>query len=187
MNVARRSISILLIATVTTGCANTASTGVPKIELSHQSPDLAPALTDIEAPSADGAFAHLTYDLLEGGTRTLGSFEGRPLVVNFFASWCPPCITEMPELQAVFEQFGTEVAFLGLSQDASPTEALDLVARTGVGYDIGWDPDLEVYQHFGVLTMPTTVFVSATGELVEVVSGPLDREGLVERIAKIRG
>ena len=140
-----------------------------------------------EAAPAGRDVTGLAYELFEGGTRTLSHYRGRPLVVNFFAAWCPPCIAEMPEFQAVFEQLGGEVAVLGLSQDRTPAEALDLVTRTGVDYDIGWDPDLEVFSEIGGMAMPTTAFVTAEGGLAEVYSGVLNEQALLERIDRIRG
>ncbi len=141
----------------------------------------------VEALPAGSDVTGLAYELFEGGTRTLGHYRGQPLVVNFFAAWCPPCVAEMPEFQAVFEELGGEVAFLGLSQDGTAEEALDLVARTGVTYDIGWDPYLEVFFEMGGMAMPTTAFVTAAGELVEIFSGALDEQALHQRIDEIEG
>ncbi len=124
----------------------------------------------------------LTFDRFDGGTRALADYEGTPLVVNFFASWCPPCVREMPEFQRVFEELDGQAAFLGLSQDRTTQAALDLVRRTGVTYDVGWDPDLEVYETTGSIAMPTTVLVSPSGELVDTFAGALDAESLAELI-----
>ena len=180
---------ICVLAAATVGCGGT-DEEVPKIVLSQDAGvtlEAAPAPTGIEAAPAGADVTGLAYELFEGGTRTLGHYRGRPLVVNFFAAWCPPCVAEMPEFQAVFEQLGGEVAFLGLSQDRTAEEALGLVARTGVGYDIGWDPDLEAFSEVGGMAMPTTAFINAEGELAEVYSGVLNEQALLERIDRIRG
>ena len=191
---------ILVLVPATVGCGDS-DEEVPKIVLSQDavvvleeaavasSPD--PAAPAAASPSAGAVLAGrditgLAYELFEGGTRTLGHYRGRPLVVNFFAAWCPPCVAEMPEFQAVYEELGGEVAFLGLSQDRAAEEALDLVARTGVGYDIGWDPDLETFSEVGGMAMPTTAFVTAEGKLAEVYSGVLNEQALLDRIDQIR-
>lgn len=129
----------------------------------------------------------LTFDLFDGGTGTIADYEGTPLVVNFFASWCPPCVREMPEFQAVFASLGGQVAFLGLSQDSSPQAALNLVEATGVAYDVGWDLDLEVYGATGSVAMPTTAFVSPSGELLDTFAGALDADSLAELVADVLG
>ncbi len=126
--------------------------------------------------------SELTFDRFDGGTGTLADYEGTPLVVNFFASWCPPCVREMPDFQEVFEELDGQVAFLGLSQDQSTEAALNLVETTGVTYDVGWDPDLEVYEATGSIAMPTTALVSPSGELVDTFAGALDAESLAEFI-----
>ena len=137
----------------------------------------------LEPDAGDGAnLSDLTFDRFDGGTGTLADYEGTPLVVNFFASWCPPCVREMPEFQAVFEGLDGQVAFLGLSQDQSTQAALNLIETTGVTYDVGWDPDLEVYEATGSIAMPTTALVSDSGELVDTFAGALDAESLAEFI-----
>jgi thiol-disulfide isomerase/thioredoxin len=128
------------------------------------------------------SLSELTFDRFDGGTGTLADYEGTPLVVNFFASWCPPCVREMPDFQEVFEDLDGQVAFLGLSQDQSTQAALNLVETTGVTYDVGWDPDLEVYEATGSIAMPTTALVSPSGELVDTFAGALDAASLAEFI-----
>ena len=77
----------------------------------------------------------------------------------------------MPEFQEVFEKLEGRVAFLGLSQDQTPEDALALVkATTGATYDIGWDLDLEVCGATSSIAIPTTAFVSASGLLVDTAS-----------------
>ena len=155
---------------------------IPKIVLSQDSPSFATD-ADISPEVSDGTdLSDLTFDLFEGGTGTVADYEGTPLVVNFFASWCPPCVREMPEFQEVFERLEGRVAFLGLSQDQSPQDALNLVETTGVTYDVGWDLDLEVYRATGSIAMPTTAFVSASGQLVDTFAGVLNTDSLAELI-----
>ncbi len=150
---------------------------------------VAGAVLSPEAPEVpDGPdLSDLTFDTFDGGTGTLADYAGTPLVVNFFASWCPPCVREMPEFQEVFERLDGQVAFLGLSQDQSAQDALDLVEITGVTYDVGWDLDLEVYKETGSIAMPTTAFVSPSGELLDTFAGVLDTESLAERIENALG
>ena len=173
------------------GGTGTASLGddeeIPKIVLDQDSPGFATD-TDLSPDASDGTdLSDLTFDLFDGNTGTLADYEGTLLVVNFFASWCPPCVREMPEFQEVFERLDGRVAFLGLSQDQSPQDALALVESTGVTYDVGWDLDLEVYRATGSIAMPTTAFVSPSGELLDTFAGALDTESLSELIEDALG
>ena len=182
-------VAVLAVAAVACGGegAAPADEEAPKIVLSEDSPGFV-AGTDISPDTSDGAdLSDLTFDLFDGGTGTIASYEGTPLVVNFFASWCPPCVREMPEFQQVFESLGGEVAFLGLSQDQTPEDALALVERTGVTYDVGWDLDLEVYGATESIAMPTTAFVSPSGELLDTFAGVLDTESLAELVENVLG
>ena len=188
-----KATAALAVVAVVAGACGTETTGtgdseeVPKIVLGQESPDPA-ADMDVSPTTKPGTdMSDLTFDTFDGGTGTLRDYGGRPLVVNFFASWCPPCVREMPEFQAVFERLDSRVAFLGLSQDRAPEDALALVESTGVAYDTGWDPDLEVYAATGSVAMPTTAFVSPSGELLDVFAGALDADALAERIERVMG
>ena len=182
-------VAVMAVAAVACGGegAAPADEQVPKIVLSDDSPGFV-AGTDISPDTSDGTdLSELTFDLFDGGTGTIAGYEGTPLVVNFFASWCPPCVREMPEFQQVFESLDGEVAFLGLSQDQVAEDALALVERTGVTYDVGWDLDLEVYGATESIAMPTTAFVSPSGELLDAFAGALDAEGLAELVENVLG
>lgn len=142
---------------------------------------------DVSAPDTSGSeVAHLTYELFGGGAQTLGRYHGRPLVVNFFSSTCPPCIVEMPDFQRVYERLGNEVAFLGLSVDPDPDDSQWVIEQTAVTYDLGSDADSDVFRALDGLAMPTSVFISRDGSVSERFSGRLTESDLLARIDKIR-
>lgn len=109
---------------------------------------------------------------------------GRPMIVNFFGSWCAPCVQEMPDLQSVSEEMAGEVVFLGLAERDTVEDALEIVDRTGVTYDIGRDPGGDILTAFEGLAMPTTVFIAADGTITSVHSGALSADDLRTRIAR---
>lgn len=119
---------------------------------------------------------------LDGGTVNLTSWEGTPLVVNFWASWCPPCLREMPEFEQVARQRAGQVAFVGLNVRENAATARQLADQTGVTYDLALDTDGAASRAFGVVNMPTTVFVAADGTIVGVNTGALDTASLNARI-----
>lgn len=175
--------------TITEGVAvvEGVTTGRPEMQLGLQAFDLDAGEATSPVNPAEIDVSLLAYELFDGGARNLGHYLGTPLVVNFFASWCPPCITEMPDFQTVYEELADRVAFLGLSIDNDPDDALELIAATGVSYDIGWDTGAAVFEELGGLAMPTTVFISASGSVAEVHAGMLDRASLIELIESITG
>jgi thiol-disulfide isomerase/thioredoxin len=133
--------------------------------------------------------AEVRLGSLDGGDdRSLGEFTGTtPVVMNFFASWCVPCIDEMPAFERVHQSLGGQVTFLGMANRDAPEDALATVEATGVTYPTFDDPDASALTYFGGLTMPTTVFIDAAGEVVEVNSGPLTEVELRARIADLFG
>lgn len=123
-------------------------------------------------PAPDVAFVGF-----EGGERTLDEYRGEPLVVNFFASWCPPCVREMPEFEKV-NQRRDDVAFLGISTQESADDGRRLIERTGITYDVGRDPRAELLAAFEPLNMPTTALIRADGTVAAVHTGELSADEL---------
>jgi thiol-disulfide isomerase/thioredoxin len=128
----------------------------------------------------------------EGQDFSLQDFEGRPVVMNFWASWCPFCVAEMPGFEKVHRSVGDEVAFLGIdpceSCQGGSREAAERLAReTGVTYRLAEDPNGSVFVAFGGSSMPTTVFIDADGRVVERVGGMLSESQLRDFIGRLFG
>ncbi len=116
----------------------------------------------------------------DGGTRTFGeAVEGDiPTVVNFFASTCTPCRLEMPAFEEVAGELEGKVDFLGLAVQDRPEDALELVAQTGVTYEVARDRDGDVLSAVGGFVMPTTAFVAPDGTVLAVHLGELTADEL---------
>jgi thiol-disulfide isomerase/thioredoxin len=150
--------------------------GVAGYELSPAG-ELPASVADVRLVSLDG-----------GDDRALGELLGStPVVVNFFGSWCVPCIDEMPALEAVHQSLGDRVTFVGMANRDTAERALATVAATGVTYPTYDDPDASALTYFGGLAMPTTVFIDASGEVVDVHSGPLTEAELRSRLDDLFG
>jgi thiol-disulfide isomerase/thioredoxin len=124
---------------------------------------------------------------LRGGRVRLADLRGRPVVLNFWASWCPPCLAEMPEFERVHRRLGDRVAFLGVNQRDQAQAAERLARASGVIYPLATDPAGRAFDAFGGLGMPTTVFIRADGTVAEIVAGQLDERLLAERIRRVLG
>lgn len=125
--------------------------------------------------------------LTEGESAILADLlDGRPVVVNFFASWCPPCRAEMPDLQAVWEDIEGEVNFLALTQSDEKDLAAELVDLTGVQYPWG-HPGTDHYIDFGLFGMPSTVYISPEGEVLEADNGLITQDQFRDRLADLFG
>jgi cytochrome c biogenesis protein CcmG, thiol:disulfide interchange protein DsbE len=128
----------------------------------------------------------LTFVFWDGGEGSFEDFRGQPVVLNFWASWCPACVAEMPDFESVHQILGDRVQFVGADmQDLSRSDAQRLVNQTGVSYTLIEDPQGELYAFFGGISMPTTVFIDAKGEIVETHSGTIFADDLEARLREV--
>jgi thiol-disulfide isomerase/thioredoxin len=105
-----------------------------------------------------------------------------PTVVNLFASWCPPCIREMPDFETVSQELAGNVEFIGLAVQDRPEDATRIVEDTGVTYRWARDVKGDFASAASVTQMPSTLLVDADGEIVRVHAGALDADELRELI-----
>jgi thiol-disulfide isomerase/thioredoxin len=115
---------------------------------------------------------------------------GRPVVLNAWAGLCPPCRAEMPELQAVFEEFEDHVILLGL--DLGPFtglgnegDARDLIAEIGVTYPAGNTDNSRVVTSYRIFGMPSTIFIKPDGDVMRTWTGAIDESTLRRLIAEL--
>jgi thiol-disulfide isomerase/thioredoxin len=151
---------------------------LPEDDESDQ-PLLAADRTGEPAPDA-------SFPMLGGGLSSFDELAGTPVVVNFFASWCEPCKAEMPDFAAVDAETGPEVAFLGVSLRDSEDDARAIVEQTGVRYPVGRDPSGSLAEAFGVVNMPSTIFLDADGRVVSSHAGVLTADELRSQLAALR-
>ena len=123
---------------------------------------------------------------IDGPGLTRGGLDSKVVVVSFFASWCPPCRAEMPDLQTFYEQFKDRATLIGIDLGqftglGSQKDAKDLLQDLGVTYPAGFTNDSSVVKDFKVLGMPTTIFIRADGTIFKKWSGALDVDTLAER------
>lgn len=120
----------------------------------------------------------------DGSAATLARFEGQPVVLNFFASWCPPCIAELPEFEQVSSEFAGTVQFVGVNTDFDQDAWLRLVEETGVTYPTFFQPSAELFRASESPSMPTTVFLDADGVVQHTFAGRLTEETLRDLIGE---
>jgi thiol-disulfide isomerase/thioredoxin len=124
-----------------------------------------------------------TFLDFDGQEVPLTALRGRPVVVNFFASTCVPCVTEMPAFEEVHQDVGDRVTFLGLALQDRREAALELVERTGVTYRTAQDREGAVFTALEGIVLPTTVLLDADGEVVDRHAGALTADELREWLA----
>ena len=116
---------------------------------------------------------------------SLASYRGRPVLVNFWATWCQPCVKEMPLLQAAHKRVGDQVAFLGVDRQDYRPEALSFLQKTGVTYASAYDRDGTLDGAYRLRGMPTSVFIDGAGRIRDEVTGPLTKAQLDDELAAL--
>lgn len=116
-------------------------------------------------------------DHAPAGGRDLTDLRGQALLVNFWASWCAPCVNEMPLLQDVSET--TDVTVIGVDYiDLNTDDAVALVDDLGITYELVTDEDGAFGEQVGLFATPTTLLVDPDGTIVAHLTGELTREQL---------
>lgn len=179
----RRLAATLAAVALTTAACGGSDDEAGVIHLSEGG--LTPAVEDVQTDAAVDSDVDFEYATFDGGADNFTSYAGTPLVINFFARTCPACVSEMPEFQEVSTALGDAVNFVGISTDPRLEDAEVLVEETGVTYDVGWDPQGDLFAEFGGFAMPTTVFVSSDGTVAEVWSGVLTAADLTAKIQEL--
>jgi len=127
-----------------------------------------------------------TLATLDGGTLSSADLAGQPYVVNFWASWCGPCVDEHPVLTAAQAEHGAELTMIGVLYQDATGDAEAFLARYGdTGYAHVVDPDGRLAIDFGVTGPPETFFVDAEGNVRDRQFGPLSAVLMAQRLASI--
>ena len=108
-----------------------------------------------------------------GQKLSLSDYAGRPLIVNFFASWCEPCQKETPLLAKFYRTEHGKVAIVGLDENDVLGSAMSFTHKEGVGYQVGFDPEVTAASAYGVAGLPQTFFLDARHRIVDRVFGAL--------------
>jgi len=137
--------------------------------------------TDVPTPGKK--VPDFTAPLLVGeGDLTLSDLAGKPVVLNFWASWCAPCEDEAPLFKRAHEEYGDRIAFLGVDIRDAHSDALEFVEDHGLTFPSVRDETMMVYADYGLTGQPETFFIDAEGVLVEHVPGPVDEESLFQML-----
>ena len=117
---------------------------------------------------------------MDGNEVTLASFFGKPIVLNFWASWCGPCKMEMPDIQKFYEEYGEDIHFLLVSVDDSLDTAKAFIAENGYTFPVYFDASSMGAYTYGASSIPLTFFIDAEGNLTAYYMGAMS-EGILQQ------
>lgn len=128
------------------------------------------------------------YDA-ENNAVKLSDFKGKPVIVNFWASWCPPCKSEMPDFQEAFEEYGDQIQFMmvNLTDGSQETveSASEFIKSQGYTFPVFYDTEMSAAMAYGASSIPASYFVNADGNLKAYAVGMIDRNALDTGIGMI--
>lgn len=132
----------------------------------------------------------IVYDR-DGKEVHLSDYIGKPIVLNFWASWCGPCQMEMPDFNEKYQELGEEVQFLMINMTDGSRETVEkasaFIEEQGYGFPVFYDTEFEAANTYGASSLPTTFFIDAQGKVTAQAKGAIDSDTLQRGIDMITG
>ncbi|MDI9541116.1 MAG: TlpA disulfide reductase family protein [Bacillota bacterium] len=142
-----------------------------------------------DSPQKEKAPDFTVYDA-SGNEVHLSDFIGKPIVLNFWASWCPPCQMEMPDFEQMYLELGDEIQFLMINMTDGFREtqkrAIDFINENEYSFPVLFDLKSNAASIYGVQNLPTTLFIDAEGNFVAYATGAIDKATLKRGIDMIK-
>ncbi len=146
------------------------------------------------APVAGDRAPEFVLQSLDGTPRKLSNYRGKVVLVNLWATWCPPCIAELPVLDQLAAKYGERgLVILAVAGDENPRTVHDFIAKSPVKFEVLLDPGGVIGTAYGITGYPETFFVDREGKLRDKIIGPLPHEAgsaapqLTKRIEELLG
>ena len=135
----------------------------------------------VDVPAPD-----FTLNTLDGKPVALKELRGKPVLINFWASWCPPCLKETPDLVAAYKELGQDkVTFIGIGTQDDTDKLAKFAKDNSVPYLIVEDPKGTAGDSYSVLGLPMTILVDSNGIVRKVFSGPVTTDQVVTEMKKL--
>lgn len=186
-NAVKLVISALLLATIIAGAAVLYN----RLSDEYGGNNLAVNTAAESGDSQASAYAAPDFTVLdnEGNEVRLSDFKGKPVVLNFWATWCHFCKEEMPDFNKAYKNY-PDVQFLMINATDGVQETLSAAKKyiedNGFEFDVFFDTKLNAVQAYGITSFPSTFFIDKNGDLVTMGNGMLDYATLVRGIEMIR-
>jgi thiol-disulfide isomerase/thioredoxin len=145
-------------------------------------------LASVSGTAVAGKPAPVTaFTYFDGKHGTLADLVGKPVVINFWASSCAPCLKEMPAFQRVHRELGDRVEMLGVDVSEAQAPGQKMIDRTGVTYPQARDPQGQMVKAYGGVTLPHTVVIDSKGDVVAIRNQSLSESDLKAALQPVLG
>ena len=147
---------------------------------------LATETTSSETQNAAKLAPDFTFYDIDGNAHKLSDFQGKPVILNFWASWCGPCKMEMPDIEKAWQEYGDEIHFLivDLTDGSQETveKASTYIAEQGYTFPVYFDTAMEGAYGYSVTGIPVTYFIDAEGNFVAYYQSAMSADILQQGI-----
>lgn len=139
-------------------------------------------------PIKEGVAApDFTGELMDGISITLSELQGKPVIINFWATWCGPCVKEMPAFERLKDDFGDKIGIIAVNCGDDAETVKDFVEENGYTFPVVLDEEYSISMLYPTNSIPYTVVLDAEGKVTHISTGALDADTMYERYKEALG
>ena len=139
-------------------------------------------------PIKEGVAApDFTGELMDGTSITLSELQGKPVIINFWATWCGPCVKEMPAFVRLKDDFGDKIGIIAVNCGDDAETVKDFVEENGYTFPVVLDEEYSISMLYPTNSIPYTVVLDAEGKVTHISTGALDADTMYERYKEALG
>ena len=128
-----------------------------------------------------------TGELIDGTSITLSELQGKPVIINFWATWCGPCVKEMPAFERLKDDFGDKIGIIAVNCGDDAGTVKDFVEENGYTFPVVLDEEYSISMLYPTNSIPYTVVLDAEGKVAHISTGALDADTMYERYKEALG
>lgn len=128
-----------------------------------------------------------TGELMDGTSITLSELQGKPVIINFWATWCGPCVKEMPAFERLKDDFGDKIGIIAVNCGDDAETVKDFVEENGYTFPVVLDEEYSISMLYPTNSIPYTVVLDAEGKVTHISTGALDADTMYERYKEALG
>lgn len=125
------------------------------------------------AAASSAAAPDFNFTLLDGTPGSLAKLRGKPVFLNFWATWCPPCVGEMPHFNALYPKYKDKISFIAISLDEQPSDAAAFMQQKGYAFPAGYGNVNELAGKYDIQGIPTSLLLDAEGKVIATHIGAM--------------
>ena len=123
-------------------------------------------------------------DLVTGKTTKLSDLRDKPVYLNFWATWCPPCVKELPHIQSKYEQYKDRIHFLAISVDSEQDAPAQFISSKGYTFTVGYGNEREISRAYNIEAIPASYIIGTDGTIKAQIVGSMDEADLESFLQK---